>query len=200
MHAAGFVLAGGLSTRMGQDKALLPAGSLTFVADVAAKVARAAGSVALVGKPERYSSLGLDCIADLRPDLGPLGGVEAALGSGRGDLNLIVACDMPGLEAGMLRDLLRQAESVTAPCIVTRDRSGAIHPLCAVYRSVCLPVIQQALDARRLRLMDIIDELRAELFNVDGLIWNVNTPQEWSAWRERELSMEGAPDGVSNAN
>ncbi len=168
---------------MGQDKALLSAGPHPLVTDVAAKVAVAAGSVALVGKPERYGSLGLHCIEDLRPDLGPLAGIEAALESGRGDVNLIVACDMPGLTTSFLRTLMRQAENTSAPCVVTRDTSGAIHPLCAVYRGACLPMIQRALNARRLRLMDVVEELGATFCDTGGIVWNVNTPQEWSAWR-----------------
>lgn len=200
MHAAGFVLVGGLSTRMGRDKALLSAGLQPLAAQVAAKVAAVAGNVALVGEPERYRHLGFDCFTDRRPGTGPLGGIEAALASRRGELNLIVACDMPGLDAGLLRTLLWQAEGTGALCVVARDGSGVIHPLCAVYRSACLPLIERALDAGRLRLMDIIAELDASFCDIDGTIWNVNTPQEWGAWREQEFSIKGAPAGTRDGN
>ena len=198
MQPAGFVLVGGFSTRMGQDKALLPSGQLPLVQHIAQQVASATASVALVGKPERYQHLGLDCITDLRPDLGPLAGIEAALGSQRGDLNLIVACDMPGLTSKFLRALLHHAEQTEALCVVTRDRSGAIHPLCAAYRSSCLPVIERALNARHLRLMDVIEELDAIHFTIADVLWNVNTPQEWSDWRQQYVSPEGAPFALTN--
>ncbi len=205
MQAAGFVLVGGLSTRMGQDKALLLSGSDPLVTDVAHRVAVAAGNVALVGHPERYSSLGLDCIVDLRPNLGPLSGIESALVSRRGDLNLIVACDMPGLTVRLLQRLLQHAAQAGALCVVGRDKTGTIHPLCAVYHRDCLPVVQRALDGRRLRLMDLVEELRAIPFEVDEIIWNVNTPQEWSAWREQQFSIkevlsEGATLALTDGN
>jgi len=200
MQPAGFVLVGGLSTRMGQDKALLSSGSHPLVIDVAHQVAVAAGSVALVGMPERYQNLGFQCIVDSRPGLGPLGGIEAALQSRRGDLNLIVACDMPGLNVSLLLALLRRAEQTGALCVVIRDSAGVTHPLCAVYRSGCLPVVQRALDTGCLRLMDVIEELCAAPFETDAIVWNVNTPQEWSAWREQQFSIEGAPLALPNGN
>jgi len=61
----GFVLAGGASTRMGRDKALLPFAGRTLLEHVAARVAEAAGNVTVIGPPERYGHLGLVCAADL---------------------------------------------------------------------------------------------------------------------------------------
>src|SRR6058998_1400393 len=94
---AGFVLVGGRSSRMGRDKACLPLQGRTLLEHVAAAVAAAAGSVTLVGSPERYQNLGFRVIADSLPGCGPLGGIHTALGASPADWNLIVACDMPGI-------------------------------------------------------------------------------------------------------
>jgi molybdenum cofactor guanylyltransferase len=82
MQSAGFVLVGGDSSRMGRDKALLPLKSGLLIDEVAGKVADACGTAALIGEPERYRHLGIDCLADLRPRMGPLAGIETALDSG----------------------------------------------------------------------------------------------------------------------
>ncbi|MBV9265741.1 MAG: molybdenum cofactor guanylyltransferase, partial [Acidobacteriaceae bacterium] len=137
MHAAGFVLAGGQSRRMGRDKAMLPWGSGVLLEDVAKRVAVAAGNVAVVGDPAAYGHLGIECLADLHPGLGPLSGIEAALASNRGTCNLIVACDMPGLPVEHLRALLRAAREGVSRCVVTIDGAEKIHPLCAVYFDNC---------------------------------------------------------------
>lgn len=200
MQAAGFVLVGGLSARMGQDKALLSAGSLPLVVQVAGRVAQAAGSVTLVGHPQRYRHLGLECIRDLHPQLGPLAGIEAALDSLRGDFNLIAACDVPDLPIELLHELLRRARQTGAQCVVTRDGAGTVHPLCAVYRSACLPAIQEALKSRRLRLMDLIQELGAAYYDFSAILANVNTPQEWSTSRKRRFACEPAPLGTPHGN
>ena len=169
---------------MGRDKALLPWNSASLVEDAAAKVQTAAGSVNLIGDPSRYRHLGYDCLPDRRPGLGPLAGIEAALLSGRGELNLIAACDMPGLQLAWLRLLLESAAQSDALCTLLLDSNGTMHPLCAVYRTGCLPVVQHALDEGRLKLMNLSASLNAHTIAVPTPVWNVNTPEEWSAWQE----------------
>jgi molybdenum cofactor guanylyltransferase len=183
MQAAGFVLVGGRSSRMGQDKALLQWNSHHLVEEVAARVRDVAGNVALVGAPERYETLGFECLTDLRRGLGPLAGIETALASGRGELNLVVACDMPGLETRWLRTLLECAERNRALCTVVRDSGDRVHPLCAVYRRECLRAIQRSLDFKQLRAHDAVRELHAEVVEIPAELQNVNTPEEWDAWR-----------------
>jgi molybdenum cofactor guanylyltransferase len=168
---------------MGQDKALLPWNSHALVEEVAATVRNVAGNVALVGQPARYAALAYDCLPDLRPGSGPLAGIEAALAARRASLNLIVACDMPGIETGWLLELLRCAKDATALSTVVRDEQGMVHPLCAVYHSACLPAVRKALDEGRLRARDLVQELHAEFFDLPGALHNLNTPQDWLSWQ-----------------
>lgn len=168
---AGFVLAGGQSRRMGRDKALLAWGSGTLVQHVAGIVRQAAGSVALLGDPARYGHLGLECIPDLRPGLGPLSGIETMLASGRALRNAVLACDVAGLDAAHLKRLLQN----DARCVVTQDESGRVHPLCAVYDVSCLDRVQAALDENRLRLMDVVAEFKPAVVRYPGVLSNINT-------------------------
>jgi molybdopterin-guanine dinucleotide biosynthesis protein A len=183
MRRAGFVLVGGRSSRMGCDKALLPWNAEPLVEQVAKTVERAAGNVILIGSPERYRELRRECLPDIHPGLGPLAGIEAALASGRGDWNLIVACDMPGLDAGWLSKLLETAEAGNLACIAARDGAGILHPLCAVYRKDCLSVIERAIARNRPRAQDLLKDLEAAPFDFPAMISNVNTPEEWIHWQ-----------------
>jgi molybdopterin-guanine dinucleotide biosynthesis protein A len=169
---------------MGRDKALLRWNSHALVEEVATKVRSVAGNVTLVGPPERYRSVGLECLPDLRQGLGPLAGLEAALASGRAELNLIVACDMPGVEIEWLQDLMCEAEVTGARCVIIRDGGGVLHPLCGVYGSGCLPAIRRALDEHRLRLQDMVQELGAATLEIASPLANLNTPQDWTAWQQ----------------
>jgi molybdenum cofactor guanylyltransferase len=189
MQAAGFVLVGGRSLRMGCDKALLEWNAHPLVEEVAGKVRSVAGNVALVGPLERYGALGFDCVADLRPGLGPLAGIEAALASGRAEANLIVACDLPGIESVWLERLMREAEESGAKCVLIRDGDGVVQPLCGVYKSTCLPMIGRALDERRLRMQDLIEELQAGMVEIEEALANINTPEDWHAWRRGRAAM-----------
>ena len=178
----GFVLAGGRSSRMGRDKALLPLDGSTLLEQIAARVRAAAGSVTLIGPPERYSGLGLPVAADLIEDCGPIGGVYTALRISPAPWNLIVACDMPAVTTAFLAALLEAARDADAECFVPETGSG-LHPLCAVYHRRALVALQNAIDHKSFKMHDLLRSLRTVAWPVADawLLENVNTPVEWGA-------------------
>jgi molybdopterin-guanine dinucleotide biosynthesis protein A len=166
---------------MGRDKALLPYQGTTLVAHIAARVAAAAGCVTLVGSSGRYRDLPYATIDDLRPGSGPAGGLEAALHASKAEWNLLVACDMPRLTAGFLRNLFEAAETSGERCLVPVSPSGRLEPLCAVYRRDCAAGVSDAL-ARGIRKMTaVVAALGAVHWPVDEGVWfeNLNTPGDW---------------------
>ncbi len=179
------MLVGGRSFRMGRDKARLPFKTHLLVEEVAARVGSVSQSVALVGGSQRYRDLSFDFLYDLRPGSGPLAGIETALASGRGELNLIVACDMPDVRVEWLQRLVATATELGSNCVVCRDSTGSIHPLCGIWRRACLSRVSSALDRRRLRARDLVEELGAAYLPVDQSIDNLNTPAEWQTWCSR---------------
>jgi molybdenum cofactor guanylyltransferase len=134
---AGYVLVGGRSTRFGTDKALAEWHGQPLARCVAERVRAAAGSVTLVGSPERYQDLGLPVVADETPGLGPLGGILAALHHSRADWNLVVACDMPYVTGEFLGYLVRLAQENAAEVVMPLDGEGQDEPLCTVYSRRC---------------------------------------------------------------
>jgi molybdopterin-guanine dinucleotide biosynthesis protein A len=181
MKTAGFVLTGGKSSRMGLDKALLPVGNMVLAEQVAETIGQVIDAVFLVGRPERYASLRWECLPDVRPDFGPLSGLETALAAKRGELNFVASCDLAGLQASWITALLRRMDG-RVRCAVAVDRNGKRQPLCAVYRSDCLETVTRALNERRLKAMHLLDELEAVSVPVDAVIRNLNTPQEFEEW------------------
>jgi len=179
---AGYLLAGGQSSRMGRDKALLPVGNSTLAAHIAAQIREAAGNVTLIGPPEHYAHLGFPVIPDAIPGCGPLGGLLTALRSTSADWNLIVACDMPHLTAPFLVGLLNAAEGAAPDCLVAESH-GRRHPLCAVYHRRVLAAAETAIDRKLFKMHDFIASLRTEAWPVldPTLLRNVNTPADWEA-------------------
>jgi molybdopterin-guanine dinucleotide biosynthesis protein A len=182
MRRAGFVLAGGASSRMGRDKALLPARGATLLEQVAREVLAATGSVTVIAPSGRYSGLGLHVIPDLTPGQGPLGGIHTALSVTDATWNLIVACDMPDITAPFLEELLAQAEASGADCLIPRDAAGRQEPLCAVYHRRCLAAIAAAIGAGIRKVTDGLDGLHAAEWRPATFesFTNLNTPQDWS--------------------
>src|ERR1700733_12130723 len=181
MQASGFVLAGGASKRMGQDKALLPYRGTTLVEHVAKTVNDAAGSVALIGDPDRLGHLGLPVFPDELPSCGPASGIYTALKVTETDWNVLVACDMPAVSTQLLSELLHRAETATRNCVAAIGPYGQPEPLCAVYHRRCLPALGRAIRDKRLRMRDLIKEIGALWIPVDAsLLANVNPPAEWA--------------------
>lgn len=176
---AGFVLAGGRSSRMGQDKALLPWKGSTLIESVAREVFNAAGSATLIGSPERYGSLGFPVISDKIEGCGPLGGLHAALSVTTAEWNVLVACDMPAVNSGLLKELLAAAEVSGADALVPSTPTG-LEPLCAVYHARLLPVVESAIHSNLLKMHDFVSTIQACLWPASdpALFRNLNTPEQ----------------------
>ncbi len=184
---AGFVLVGGASSRMGRDKALMEFEGVPMVRRIAECVRSSAGSVTLIGPPERYRHLGYNVIPDRVNGFGPIGGVYTALETTHSEWNLIVACDMPYLTATFLDELFDDAESgpSTADVIVpatTHGDEARLDPLCAVYQRRCAMATRRAIDQKIIRMQDFVSRLRIRRHPVSDAapLANLNTPSEWS--------------------
>ena len=125
MPAAGFLLAGGRSSRMGADKALLDFHGRSLLERVAGELAAVCSPVAIVGGNRGLP--GLTLIADDVAGLGPAGGILTALRRSSG-WNLIVAVDMPSVTRDLFAEILCVVESTTCDCVVPRSRDGPSPP------------------------------------------------------------------------
>jgi molybdopterin-guanine dinucleotide biosynthesis protein A len=186
MQASGFVLAGGGSTRMGRNKALLPFRGTTLVEHVAEIVRQAAGSVTLIGDPAQLGHLGLPIVPDELPGSGPASGIYTALTITSTDWNLIAGCDMPAITRDILLALLRRAALTKAGCVAAAGTDGDPEPLCAVYHRRCLAAVAGAMRQKRLKMKDLLAEIGAELMPADpASLANVNTPAEWAEFEAK---------------
>ena len=191
MQASGFVLAGGGSTRMGRNKALLPFHGITLVEHIARIVREAAGSVTLIGDPAQLGHLGLPVVPDTLPGCGPASGIYTALTMTSTDWNLIAGCDMPAITRDILAGLLRRAAvtPVAIDCIVAAGPDGDAEPLCAAYHRRCLPVVARAIRDNRLKMKNLLVEFSTEMLSVDAsALANVNTPAEWAEFEAKLLT------------
>src|ERR1700683_2592733 len=89
---AGFVLAGGKSSRMGSDKASLEIAGASLIARAVRLLESVTGNPTIIASRSRYSSLGALVVADDWPDSGPLGGIATVLRESKAPPNLIIAC------------------------------------------------------------------------------------------------------------
>jgi molybdopterin-guanine dinucleotide biosynthesis protein A len=185
-NRAGFILAGGKSTRMGADKVFLKIDGQTLLDRALVRVSSVCDYVRIVGDPSKFSTLETEAIGDIFPGCGPLAGIHAALAHSPCELNLMLAVDMPFVSAGLFHFLFEAAETEGAMVTVTR-LNEKLQPLCAVYRREFAAEAEAALQAGNNKIdaafsgvpVRVIEEadLRAAGFSVRDF-FNMNTPQD----------------------
>jgi molybdenum cofactor guanylyltransferase len=185
---AGYVLAGGGSTRFGKDKALVELAGRSMLVRMCELLRIVASEVTVIADPEKYSSLGLRCLADRWPGAGPLGGIITALeDAGTRDQppewNLIVSCDMPFLTQEWLAHLAERAMKSSSQVALPESAHGP-EPLCACYRTDAAPALRVAFErgvrkitaALKQVTTEVLDEADWKRFDsARRLFWNMNT-------------------------
>lgn len=193
MTCIGVILAGGGATRFGgRPKGLQLVDGVRIIDRVAAALRESTDEVLLVANdPAAHAWLpGVRTEADVRLGEGALGGLHAALTHAQGRSALVVAWDMPYVEAGLLRALRTLGESGYDAALPASTLSGrGVEPLCAWYAPSCLASIERRLDSGDRRVVSFFDDVRvatlpaddvARWGNPDRLFFNVNTPDDLS--------------------
>ena len=192
-QVAAFILAGGASTRMGRDKALLELGGEPMVVRAARLAEPHVTSVAVVAPEGRFAELALPLLPDRWPGAGPLGGIATALSATKADWNLVVGCDLPYLTSEWLAWFIPRAMNSPAQAVVPESRRG-LEPLAAVYHRACAAPLTAALDRGVRRVSEglshiLMERVRAaEWQGLDPsgrLFENMNTPADYEEARER---------------
>jgi molybdenum cofactor guanylyltransferase len=193
---AGYVLAGGGSTRFGTDKALVEVGGKPMLLRMCELLRTVVSEVIVIADPEKYSSLGLRCTADRWPGAGPLGGIITALEyagtrNKSPQWNLIVSCDMPFLTREWLAHLAERAMKSSSQVTVPESAHGP-EPLCACYRTDAAPALRAAFErgVRKITVAlkqvttEVLDEADWKRFDSAGrLFWNMNAPADYQEAR-----------------
>ena len=190
---AGFVLAGGASSRMGSAKALLEIGGIPLLVRTVRLVESAAEPVTVIGNAGAYESLGVRAIDDDLPGAGPLGAIATALRVSSAPWNLVVACDLPYLTREWLEYLAGRALASPADVLLPMNARGA-EPLCAAYHKRGETAIRRAIERDVRKVTEGLKELRVETiepaewkaFDSDGLLFkNMNSREDYEEAKVR---------------
>lgn len=202
--AAGIVLCGGKSTRMGTSKALLPFGPESMLQRVVRRLGEAVGPIVVVAAPDQE----LPPLApevrierDRREGRGPLEGLAAGLAALEADEAIAYAtsCDVPLLQPAFVR---RMIELLGEHDIAVPWVEGFHHPLAAVYRRRVAAAIESLLAEDRLRPVFLFDRVPTRIVLPDELIdadprfdtlRNLNRPEDYAAALATESFPPPAP-------
>ncbi len=184
----GFVLAGGKSSRMGQDKALMQLGGKQLVLRATEILRPFVREITLLAPAERYKNLGLPVLRDKWPDRGPLAAVCTGLLDSGTEWNIFLACDLPLVSRQFIQLLVERVRATRSDAVVPRTED-VWQPLSAAYHSRCRRAFTRALQEGRRSMIGLFDEVRVEVITQnemanaglsEGELSNMNTPEDWA--------------------
>jgi len=176
----GIVLAGGKSSRMGTDKALLDIGGRSAAARALDMLAPLTDATLVVASADNRERLGaVRCVTDKAPGMGPLMGLATGLESSHTEINLAVACDIPEIQADLVYRMLAEIDG--KDIVVPSFTEGRYEPLLALYRRSLAPAAAGLLAQQKRRVAALFDHGRTCVLRVDDAGWyrNLNTPGDY---------------------
>jgi molybdopterin-guanine dinucleotide biosynthesis protein A len=180
-----FILAGGQSSRMGQDKALLSFQGLSFLENTCLIAQDCAEQVYVITSwPERYELImpkSCQIINEPLPVQGPLFAFAYGLSVATTDWILLLACDLPLLTAGIIQEWSQLLAILPENAIALVPRSGdRWEPLCAFYHRRCLESLQTYLNRGGTSFQKWLDVAPVEELIIDNaeILFNCNTPED----------------------
>ena len=171
-HAAGpaplggYVLAGGHSSRMGRDKALLSLAGKPLAEHAVTKLRRICSDVSILSANLALAAFA-PIVPDIHPNSGPIGGIEAALKLTTYDWNLLLPVDMPLLpgavvERWVFNQLRSYSSGTLRPGIRILTADGRPQPgLCLIHKALA-PFITSAIQRGHFALLSVFEEAGKE--------------------------------------
>lgn len=194
------ILAGGKSTRMGRDKALLLWNGRTLVEHVRNQFAACEKVLVSVADADRPTGISYPAVADERQGYGPLEGIYQLLAAAQTDWVFVAAADLPLVNEELLSCLLEALAAAQTDekgiLAVIPCAEGRVHPLCGLYHKRALAFLLTLFERGEHRVRALLDEMpvvyaAVEEHGIDPrMLSNVNTPEEF---RQLEKEESGFP-------
>lgn len=179
----GIVLAGGKSTRMGQEKGLVSFRGKALIQHAITCLENLSIPILIVANEPAYQQFKHPVFPDLYLQKGPLGGIYTGLMHSKTEKNIILSCDTPFVPSDLLCHLVEQSHShpITLATFNTEPQ-----PLIGVYKKALLPNFKAFLDQNQLKMRYICEELAAQNIELAGhekwgqphFFFNINSPDE----------------------
>ncbi|UCG59415.1 MAG: NTP transferase domain-containing protein [Phycisphaerales bacterium] len=188
--ATAIILAGGNSTRMGRDKAMLPIYRRPMIEHICRQLSPWFSQMIISANDKnRYSFLDVPVIQDRIRGRGPLMGIASALKASTSKVNFVTASDIPEIDTDLVRAMLWQADGYDA--VVPRVGTGRYEPVFAVYKKSALEAMEQALELGVRRIADALSRCRVKYIELSSRQFkNINTMGEYQEFLEENVDVD----------
>lgn len=157
MHKySGIVLAGGKSSRMGQDKARMKLNGTEMLQLVLRQLEPVVDEVFVSSNHSEHAMFNKELIYDEYKGQGPLAGIHAGLKKSSFDMNIVLSCDIPYISK-MVIEKLKLAYLKSGGTTTIASCAGRLHPLCGIYSKDNLEVIEDLLNKKVLKMLHALE-------------------------------------------
>ena len=177
------ILAGGKSTRMGQNKSLLQLNNRRFIDRITDELSSFSEVLMSAAGKGIYEDTGFRVVYDEHGDIGPMEGIYQVLKEAKEEYVFICAADMPFIKKELVSYM---AEFISSDydcfCLVDEDH---VHPLCAIYSKRMLGTIEESITKGQYRLMGLLRSVRTKYIKLEmtcfdkRIVRNINTKDEY---------------------
>lgn len=179
MNLTGIILAGGKSTRMGQDKGLILLNKKPMIEHVIHALKPHVKDLMIITGKDEYRKFGYPIHNDLIAHQGPIGGICTGLHYSTTQKNIILSCDTPFINSELLELMILNSENHDA---VFPENNGQTHPLIGIYNRSCLPLLKDELRVNQRKLKFAIEKMDYQIINTNHLdttiFKNINTKND----------------------
>ena len=180
MQATAIIMAGGRSRRMGRDKSTLPINGTPAIKHIFGQL-RLHFDQILVSSNNiaKHSFPGVKVVPDEVADKGPLMGIASALRISRNDINFVIACDIPEVDIGLVRRLIRKSRNFDA--VLPQTGPSHYEPLFAVYKKSTLAAIDESIMAGNYKILDPLKKCKVNYIKLPRAeqLKNLNTMNDY---------------------
>lgn len=180
LQATAIIMAGGESRRMGTDKSMLPFEGKPIIEHIYNQLMPHFSQI-LISSSEKakYDFLDAKVVPDRLPGRGSLMGIASAVRVSDNDLNFVIACDIPQIDFGLVKTMLRQCRKFDA--VIPKTIDSWFEPLFAVYSKNVLAAVDDFLATGENKIIDALVTCRVNYIDFgQGLqLRNLNTIDDY---------------------
>nr|WP_321454066.1 molybdenum cofactor guanylyltransferase [uncultured Carboxylicivirga sp.] len=174
----GVILAGGKSSRMGQDKGLMLYRDIPLVKYSIDLFEKLCTDIIISTNNPEYSKFGYPLIADEYADAGPIGGLYSSLNASEYDDTIVSPCDMPFLTSALFQEVL--SKKGDAKAAVIQSSGGRTFPTVGYFHKEALDTIQSQIQKKQFKMLILLEVLNARIIQSDNIeqLANFNAPED----------------------
>jgi molybdopterin-guanine dinucleotide biosynthesis protein A len=195
----GIILAGGKSTRMGENKSFLILNGKPAIQNTVDLMKSVFSQVILISnEPDLYEFLGVSQHVDIYKNVGPIAGIHSGLTNSHTRKSFIISCDIPLMTGRMIESIINYPSEAD---IVVPKADGFIQQLCGIYSNTVLPIIKELIEAsiesenreiqqtkRKCKIHQLIHLTKTTIIenteDMDGyhpeIFYNMNNPEDYN--------------------